>query len=238
MIYMVLAPCCELTRRKYMNREEFCRLHWRYYLVLERDFLDIERYITFDLGDNYSYDNQMITDIANSNAFSNELIKQYQTICSEVDVILKSICKELGNNNANSMTVYTEEVLKKWDLLPNQKVRMNAIELQPFLNWRSEPNYNSPDWWTPYNGVKHERLANFRNANLKNVVNALAGLYILELWFVKFIGDRDKDVDVPDDVSKLFEMVDFETINTVVGRNAYLATAQDIDSILQGNFDT
>lgn len=39
-----------------MNREEFCRLHWNYYLMLETDFIDIERYISFDLGDNYLYD--------------------------------------------------------------------------------------------------------------------------------------------------------------------------------------
>lgn len=221
-----------------MNREEFCRLHWSYYLVLEKDFLDTERYISFDLGDNYTYGGQMVTDVANSSAFSNEFIKQYQTICSEVDVILKSICRELGNSNANSMPEYTEEVLKNWSSIPDQKVRMNAIELQPFQNWKSTPSYNSPDWWTPYNGVKHERLANFRNANLKNVANALAGLYILELYLVKFIGDRDQDVDVPDDVSKLFEMVDFETVNTVVGRNAYFATDQEIESIIQGTFDT
>ena len=57
------------------------------------------------------------------------------------------------------------------------------------------------------------------------------------MYFVKFIGERDQDVDVPDDVSKLFEMVDFETINTVVGRNVYFATDQDIESIVQGVFD-
>lgn len=220
-----------------MNREEFCRLHWSYYLVLERDFLDTERYISFDLGDNYTYNQQVVTDFANSNVFSNEFIKQYQTICSEIDVILKSICKELGNSDSNCMPAYTEIILKKWNMLPNQKVRMNAIKLQPFQNWKSKPNYNSPDWWIPYNNVKHERLANFRSANLKNVVNALAGLYILELYLIKFIGDRDKDVDVPDSVSKLFEMVDFETTNTVVGRNIYWATDEDIDSIIQGTYD-
>ena len=65
------------------------------------------------------------------------------------------------------------------------------------------PTFKSPDWWSPYNRVKHERIDNFRNANLKNVANALAGLYILELYLVKFIGNRDRDLDVPNDISKL-----------------------------------
>lgn len=27
-----------------MNRKEFCKHHWEYYLVLEKDFLQSERY--------------------------------------------------------------------------------------------------------------------------------------------------------------------------------------------------
>ena len=186
-----------------MNREEFCRLHWSYYLVLEKDFLVAERYVSFDFGDNYLYNSHEVSDYGNSNTFSNEFVKQYQAICSEIDVILKSICKELEENNtADSMPNYTELILQHWSNISNQKVRMNVVELQPFVNWKANPTYNSPDWWKPYNCVKHERLENFRKANLKNVTNALAGLYILELYFVKFIGDRDSDMDVPNDVSK------------------------------------
>lgn len=68
-----------------MNRDDFCRLYWSYYLVLEKDFLDTERYISFDLGDNYLYDSHTIHDYGNSGAFSNEFVKQYQAICSEVE---------------------------------------------------------------------------------------------------------------------------------------------------------
>ncbi len=221
-----------------MNRDEFCHLHWSYYMVLEKDFLDIERYISFDFGDNYLYDSQhTVTDYANSTTFSNEFIKQYQTICSEVDVILKSICKELGNTSADDMPAYTNFILpqSQWGNLPTQKVRMNAIELQPFKNWKPAPNYKSPDWWSPYNRVKHERIENFKKANLKNVANALAGLYILESYLVKFIGDRDNDLDVPNDISKLFELIDFQTNNTVIGYESYLTTSQDINALFQSN---
>ena len=62
-------------------------------------------------------------------------------------------------------------------------------------------------------------------------MNALAGLYILENYLVKYIGDRDHMKDVPNDVSKMFEMVDYETRETVVGRDSYLMTYEDIDKI-------
>ena len=197
-------------------------------MVLEKDFLDTERYISFDLGDNYLYTSQAVTDLENSNAFSNEFVKQYQTIGSEVDVLLKTICQELGDNSADKMPSYTTIVLNHWNNLPNQKVKMNNIQLQPFKNWEINP-YNPPDWWSQYNRVKHERLNNFRMANLKNVVNSLAGLFILESYLVKLIGDRDNTKDVPNDVSKVFELVGFQTRDVVVGRETYLIKKQDID---------
>lgn len=216
-----------------INRDEFCKLHWSYYLVLEKDFLDTERYISFEFGDNYLYDSHQVIDYGNSNTFSNEFVKQYQAICSEIDVILKSICKELGNTVANEMPQYTDLVLNQWNKLPDQKVKMKDIELQPLKNWSSNLAYKSPDCWKPYNCIKHERLENFRKANLKNVTNALAGLYILELYFVKFIGDRDSDMDVPNDVSKIFELVDFQTNDKVIGYESYSIRTQTIASLFE-----
>ena len=61
-----------------MTRDEFCKYHWAYYLVLEKDFLQTERFISFDLGKNYLYDKKGCTNYGNSMCFSNEFIKQYQ----------------------------------------------------------------------------------------------------------------------------------------------------------------
>lgn len=215
-----------------MDRKEFCKHHWEYYLVLERDFLQSERYVSFELGEDYLYDGIEHDDYGNSTTFSDEFIKQYQAICSEVDVILKSICTELGNPSADDMQHgYTPTVLQTWANVITQKVKFKDVELQPFSNWKQSPDYKSPDWWTPYNKVKHKRVHNYRKANLKNVVNALAGLYILENFFVKFIGDRDNDIDVPNDISSVFEMIDFETREEVLGRNRYVMTVHDVDTM-------
>lgn len=214
-----------------MNRDEFCRCHWDYYAVLERDFLATERYISFDLGDNYTYQSNGVTDYGNSMAYSTEFIKQYQAICSEIDVIMKSICTEFDNNNTSKMPEYTNEILQHWTAISQQEVTMKNIKLIPFKDWTSAPNYNPPHWWKPYNDVKHERLSNMKFANLKNVLNALAGLYILESYFVKFIGDRDGDMDIPNGFSELFEMNNFKTQNTFVGGGLYLTEVSDISDI-------
>lgn len=215
-----------------MTRDEFCKHHWSYYLVLEKDFLEIERYIELDLGDNYLY-NCAPTDLGNSETFSNEFVKQLQTICSEVEVVLKTICVEIsGYTGIEKMPQYTSVVLQSWPDIKNQKVRMRENDLIPFQNWQAAPNYSSPDWWPLYNGVKHNRIINSRKANLKNTINALAALFILEQFLVRFIGQRDQEKDVPNDVSNLFEMVDYHTEDTVIGRDTYLMNHRDIESII------
>lgn len=213
-----------------MDRESFCRCHWAYYLVLEKDFRQLERFVAFELGDNYLYTNFQPTNKETSECYSNEFVKQYQAICSEVDVILKTICTEiLPNSTADKMGEYTTEVLAAWPHIITQKVLANKIELQPFMNWKATPQFQSPDWWTPYNKVKHERLSHYKKANLKNTLNALAGLFVLEQYLVKHIGDRDSEYDVPNDISRLFEMVNYQTRRHVIGYESYLTEAEDID---------
>lgn len=216
-----------------MTREEFCKYHWEYFLVLEKDLMEIERFVSFVLGDNILYTNNSCNDYGNSQCFSNEFIKQYQSICSEIDVILKTICKEFDkNSSANDMCKYTAEILKEWPGITKQKVLMKDIELQPFINWKMTP-YNSPDWWTPYNNVKHNRISNYKEANLKNVLNSLAALYILEQYLAKYIGDRDAVYDVPNDISKLFEMINYKTQREVIGKNAYILNGDDIKEVFK-----
>ena len=215
-----------------MTRDEFCKQHWKYYLILERDFLSTERFLSFDLGDDYLYDSTTHINPENSKAYSVEFVKQYQAICSEVDVIMKSICTEFGQS-ADCIHDYAKYILTQWPGLTKQIVQMEDIQLQPFMNWIYDPTKKSTlDWWVPYNEVKHERIVNFRQANLKNVLNALAGLYILELYLVKYIGDRDKVIDVPDDKSKLFEIVNFTTKSTVIDRNTYAIESEEIDAMI------
>ena len=216
-----------------MTRNEFCKYHWEYFLVLEKDFLQIERFVSFDLGDNILYNNKSCNNYGNSLCYSNEFVKQYQSICSEIDVLLKIICLELnGSSNADNMKDYTNEVLNEWSEITDQKVTMKGIELQPFMNWKVNP-FKSPDWWTPYNKVKHERITNYEKANLKNVLNSLAALYILEQYLVKYIGDRDKVYDVPNDISQLFEMVNYSTREKVIGRNQYDISKGDMDKMFK-----
>ena len=101
-----------------MEYNDFCASYWKYYMALESDFLKSERYLSFDLGDNYLYNGITPLHQANSLAFSIDFVKQYQAICSEVEVVLKKFCAELGNSSPGNMkSVYTPTILgnEKWN---------------------------------------------------------------------------------------------------------------------------
>ena len=46
-------------------------------------------------------------------------------------------------------------------------------DITPFENWSTD----TPTWWSSYNHIKHEAM--FDEANLDNVINALAALFLL-----------------------------------------------------------
>ena len=197
---------------------EFEEKYWNYYLTLESDFIKTQRYVTID-EDNY-------------NAFSVEYAKQYQTICSEIDVICKEYCRFLENDTrVRNIMGYANILLKyKPDLVTrNVKVKtVTSVILSPWSEWKtdnkspldgnSEQN-NSPTWWTHYNKVKHNRtgldssgIEFFKHANQINTLNSLAGLFALVLYYYKDIAlnEGENKVTVPKRSSSLFELEDWE----------------------------
>lgn len=66
------------------------------------------------------------------------------------------------------------------------------------------------EWWNAYNLVKHNRTEkdenenwNYEKANLKNVLFAMAGLFIILNLFLSDELDKDKDITS----SKIFERI-------------------------------
>lgn len=176
-----------------MNKENFIKIYWNYYLQLEDELISIQKYINFDKK--------------NWKTYSNELIKLLDIICSEIDVIAKEIV--LYKNNYNNEDKLNS--IKKWGIEIQQIIKNietlnvcfnNEEIITPWSNWKYEKytkkdgrkmirlktGKKTPEWWISYNKVKHERTAiingkyNYERANLKNVINALGGLYILEKY--------------------------------------------------------
>ena len=195
------------------TRDEFLQRYWNYYLLLEKDFLDIEQYLTIDE--------------VNFNSFSNEYIKQYQTICSEIDVISKSYCREMENRfNGNRINTYCKCIIDNNADFPNRVIEVNNrnLKITPWKDWdyseetqsngRIKILANNPDWWQKYNKIKHNRttinnetgLPYYKLANQKNVLNALAALFQLEMYYYRLLRQNHFIIepDMPYPLSQIF----------------------------------
>lgn len=174
-----------------MTRDEFLQIHWEYYLLLEEDFMGTTRYVELDQ--------------ANFNTFSKEYYKMFMSICMESEALMKAI-SGVGGNAYSNIGIFGAGVLNKYPDIINKEVNVNYtnIILKPYSGWLATAARKTLNWWDAYDDAKHDRVAMDSKANLENVINALAGLYILEYLYLNEIVDVENEPNVPDELSRLF----------------------------------
>ena len=187
----------------------FIHNFWDYYCELENDFLVTRKYVSFSEL-NYS-------------TFSLEYLKLFQAVCSEIDVLGKTIASTVDINfkpkdKQNNIYKWWHAIQdlplinsssKNFILSDSTCIFLNEMNLTPWNSFKTERrldkrgrNYiravdrSVPSWWTAYNNVKHSRISlndnqnddiNFAKANLKNLINAFAGLYLLEIFYLSLL---------------------------------------------------
>jgi hypothetical protein len=185
-----------------ITREETL-LHWNFFLALEEDLETLSKYIDFS---------------ANDDVYSIEIARLFLNTCSEVDVILKQLCKAINNeSNAGSITAYFNEISAVFPQFLDFKVTIPrlGLTLTPWIDWSQDhPTF----WWQHHNKVKHHRHENFDKANLKNCLNAVAGLYIAVLYLYQQQAESGDLLQLP----KLFNVADEHFGGTKMGRYGHL----------------
>lgn len=158
--------------------------YWRYFLALEKELSDLSRFIEFSI-DNYR-------------TYSIELARIYLAVCSEIDVVAKQLSVSLGASNAGNICDYRRQIMGEYCNLSNLSVQIPryGLDFTPWSTWGNTIPLN-PSWWQNYNNVKHHRTSHYREANLENVLNATAGLIVMNLYYQKYhdlSGRSDYDV--------------------------------------------
>ena len=171
------------------TKEDFNLKYWNYFLLLEEEFIGIEKIIPVD-------------DI-NKNTFSLNYMKIYFSLCSEIDVLFKEFIKyndwfcfsEFDGNFGK----YKEIILQEVPSFSSERILFSETkELTPFDNWNKNIK---PTWWEEYNYIKHNRTTNnngsenFKKANQENILNAFCALYQIEMYFYRSIIDSNNCSD-------------------------------------------
>lgn len=199
-----------------MNVNVFVKSYWNYYLELEDQFIATKKFVEFD--------------VSNFTTYSVEYLKLFQAVCSEIDVVAKILAEEydaafkkLENKNIQKWGYYLQlayPCLETISVLFN-----NVFSLYPWQNQKYEKytdkngalryrllrGKETPFWWTAYNKVKHERTshfkdgkANYSRANQKNLIYALAALFVLEKSYLESSTEKQ---ELSYSESKLFRYI-------------------------------
>lgn len=205
--------------------DEFIKKFWNYYLAIESEFAETQKYVDFDSKNNAT--------------FSMEYLKLLQAICSEID----GAAKEFAVYANPDFKVKSDTNIQKWGLeiqtlfpdIQEKTVSFNKVEsITPWKRWKyerykdkkggqriclvKEPKAETPKFWIYYNKVKHNRMnlekqdSNFVYANMKNVKDALAALYVLERCFADYLYSRGEIKRLDFKKSNLFDESAFKEI--------------------------
>ena len=158
-----------------MDKEVFT-IYIRSYKLHEKRLKEISEYVAISK--------------LNFDTFSDRFILMFLSVCSEVDSVADEFCKKLGAenpkerygiNNKVSRILADHKDMKNWLCLTRSPYE--CIKIAPFANFKDS---EAAGWWKDYNSVKHNRTGagengvhNFRLANLKNVLYAMAAFFLL-----------------------------------------------------------
>jgi len=140
----------------------------------------------------------------NYDVYSHRLFELLLRVCTEIESIMSELLnvhdyKSQKNKSSNynlKMRDYFE--LEKHLKLSQYTVKFRENQIYaPYAVW-NEKNFKKLMWYDNYNKVKHNRVNKFDLANLKNVINAVSGLYILlySQYYIHadYIGEEGKTV--------------------------------------------
>ncbi len=197
LMYDTLAAKDKVKEKVQMNRLEMMQKYWRYYLLLEKRFLESLEYVELHKS--------------NYKSFSNGYALLIQATGAELDTIFKEFC-EYSMKKGKSITDYAQYIFKNNHEIVTTKIELIGydIEIEPFYNWNLSQPGKKLRWWTAFTSLKHNRFENLRYANQENILNILGALYLVEMMLLKKITKNNEDLDVFDESSKLFKLKNWE----------------------------
>lgn len=163
-------------------------LFWPIYKKLEQEFKDLSYYIAINKKQLKTYSIK-IADLILRTVSECENISS--TICKRENIKFKDKKGDIRK------TVYFNEYIERLNTIfkleqKNVSVKYINIDnntfdskLTPFQKEILKVNGKEKSilpWYNAYNKIKHDRVKNFKQANLENLINSLAALFMLNIY--------------------------------------------------------
>lgn len=121
--------------------------------------------------------------ITNFESYGHKIRELLILACTEVEYLLLRVLME--NGYPQKKTYKTTDYIHCLPILKLNEYNVilgqypNLKVFQPFANWSNHSPTQTLEWYDAYNSVKHNRGGSLKNANFKNLLNAIAAIHIL-----------------------------------------------------------
>ncbi|MCI2110830.1 MAG: hypothetical protein LKK13_00585 [Bacilli bacterium] len=179
-----------------MNKSE---IFWQTYLNLEKEVLEVTKYIF--VTDEIQLSSKEGTQNAPCNSqletFSPFIADLLVNCCVQIEAISKELYFENGGTKArgDNSIYFDEDCLKLIDIKWQTHNKVVMV-VYPGFNLTKEENFilkplkeahkrQGTYWERAYQAVKHDRYVSLPKGNIKALINAMAALYLLNLYYRK-----------------------------------------------------
>lgn len=202
-------------------------LFWPIYKKLEEEFKELSYYIAIDTRQLKTYSIKIADLILRTVAECENIAS---VICKNENIRFRDRNDHIRKSvNFNE---YIEELNKVFKL--NMKlvsVIYNNIDehkfdfkLTPFQKQSMKVNGKNKEiipWYNAYNKIKHDRVKNYKQANLENLINSLAALFMLNIYFKNEMFYDENNYDYKAITSKIHNYSDVFRIDCAIKTSRY-----------------
>ena len=164
--------------------------HWKYFLTLEKDLIQLKDYV------------EIHTD--NFDTYSFELSKLLQLACAEVDSVCRIFCSVIDpeinyaddSTRDGNIALYRKIIISEYPEIGTVEVTIPGLD-HPIRPWQEWNTGETPEWWTDHNKVKHYRHSSFKKANLRNTLYSLSALMLIIMYLYRKVGGGSYETPTP-----------------------------------------
>lgn len=172
-------------------------IFWQTYLNLEKEAIELSKYIFFTDVVNINSNGRVDTQAYNSQleTFSPYIADLLVRCCVQIEAISKELYFDNGGTKlrGDKNLYFDEDCLKLIDMKWQTHNKIVMI-VAPFFNLTKDENYilkplknahkrQGNYWKKAYQAVKHDRYLSLQKGNVKAFLHALAALYLLNLYY-------------------------------------------------------
>lgn len=181
-------------------------IFWQTYLNLEKEVIEVSRYIFFTDEVLVNGNGGIITQVCNTQleTFSPHIADLLVRCCVQIEAISKELYFDNGGTKVrgDSNIFFDEDCLKLIDIKWKTHNKLVTVVASSFNFTKEENRILKPlkeahkrqgtYWEKAYQAVKHDRYSSLQKGNVKALIQALAALYLLNIyyrndsWIVKY----------------------------------------------------